>query len=176
MTIVQPAVGVHIAYELRYIGLHALGQTYLAVDLSDKYDRGVRRDAPACDIAQLCKCVRKHDGYCTLRWRLREKVADPSIEDDEACIRLSHQEAIQRNTGSELTICDGKPADSQGHVSRSSFHRTYSYHGADDDAEYRRRDVVKPLASHIGMPAAEVSALLDTTSENYALTWRPRTP
>ena len=99
MTIVQPVVEVHIAYELRYIGLHVLGQTYLAVDLSDKYDRGVRRDAPACDIAQLCKCVRKHDGYCTLRWRLREKVADPSIEYNEAGIGLSHQEAIWRNMG-----------------------------------------------------------------------------
>ena len=100
MTIVQPAVEVHIAYELRYIGLHALGQTYLAVDLSDKYDRGVRRDAPACDVVQLCKCVRKRNGHCTLRWRPRERVADPSIEDDEARTGLSHQEAIERNSGS----------------------------------------------------------------------------
>ena len=100
MTIVQAAIEMHIAYELRYVGPHALGQTHLVGDLSYKYDREARRDARACDVAQLRECVHKRDGYFTLRWRKREGVADPSIEDDEARIRLSHQEAIWRNWGS----------------------------------------------------------------------------
>ena len=94
MTIVQAAVEMHITYELRYVVPHALGQTHLVGDFSYKYDSEARRDARACDVAQLRECVNKRDDYRMPRWQTKEEVADPSIEYDEAGIGLSHQEAI----------------------------------------------------------------------------------
>ena len=71
----------------------------LVGDLSYKYDKEARRDARACDVAQLRECVNKRDDYRMPRWQTKEEVADPSIEYDEAGIGLSHQEAIWRNMG-----------------------------------------------------------------------------
>ena len=51
MTIVQPAVEMHIAYELRYVGPHTLGQTYLVGDMSYTFDKEARRDLRASDVA-----------------------------------------------------------------------------------------------------------------------------